>query len=302
MRRFALLALILLVIMMPKAWAGSIILVLSDDSAPYTEFSDALHDALKGSGWHIATRARAPSGAPASPRHDLIVTAGSQALRSVLASGGSTPIIATLLPRQSYEQIIADSPPPRPRLTAITLDQPASRQASFLRHLLPDHKRVGILLSEETKGSTTLLRQQLSAVGLSLDSESASDNAGGLLGALNALLPRVNVLLAQPDASIYKRDNIKAILVTSYRHQRPVVAYSAAFVKAGALAALYTTPTQIAGQTAELILGPPPLVAGAIPPSMFAISINQNVAHALGLGIPDEITIRQGILAERESR
>lgn len=302
MRRFALIAFILFVILMPKAWAGSIMLVLSDDSAPYVEFSNALHDTLKNSGWHIAARAKAAAGIPPSARHDLIVTAGSLALRSVLASGGSTPVIATLLPRQSYEQVIAESATPRARITAIILDQPASRQASFLRYLLPDQKRIGILLGDEPRGDTAQLRQQLSATGLSLDSESANDHAGGLLGALNALLPRVNVLLAQPDSSIFKRDNIKAILVTSYRHQRPVVAYSAAFVKAGALAALYTTPTQIAGQTAELILGSAPLPTGPISPTMFAISINQNVAQALGLGVPDEITIRQGMLAERESR
>lgn len=300
MRRFTLLALILLAIMMPRAWAGSIVLVLSDDGAPNVEFSNALHDTLKGSDWRITARARAATGITASSRHDLIVTAGSQALRSVLARGGTTPVIATLLPRQNYEQIIDESPPSRARITAITLDQPASRQASFLRHLLPDQRRVGILLDEENRDDTALLRQQLSAAGLSLDSESATDHAGGLLGALNVLLPRINVLLAVPDSSIYKRDNIKAILVTSYRHQRPVVAYSAAFVKAGALAALYTTPTQIAGQTVEMILGATPLPAGAIDPSMFAISINKNVAHALGLDVPDEIAIRQGMLAEGE--
>lgn len=302
MRRLVLLAFILLVTMVPKAWAGSIMLVLSDDSAPYGEFTAALHDALKDSGWHIATRTKVAASGSTTRHHDLIITAGSQALRSVLTSGGSTPVIATLLPRQSYEQVLAESPAPRARITAITLDQPAARQASFLRHLLPNQKRVGILLGEENRASTTQLRQQLAAAGLSLDSESANDHAGGLLGALNALLPRVNVLLALPDNSIYKRDNIKAILVTSYRHQRPVVAYSAAFVKAGALAALYTTPTQIAAQTAELILGPTPLPAGAINPSMFAISINQNVTQALGLAVPDEMTIRQGMLAEREAR
>lgn len=302
MRRFALFAFILLATMMPKAWAGNIMLILSDDSAPYAEFATALHDSLKGSEWHVAARAVSPADrSPATLRHQLTVTAGSQALRRALASGSMTPVIATLLPRQSYEQIIAESTAPRPRITAITLDQPAARQASFLRHLLPAQKRIGILLGEESQNHLPLLRQKLSAAGLSLDSESATDHAGGLLGALNVLLPRVNVLLALPDSSIYRRDNIKAILVTSYRHQRPVVAYSAAFAKAGALAALYTTPTQIAGQTAELILGGAPLPTGAINPSMFAISINKNVAQALGLGIPDEIAIRQGMLSERES-
>jgi len=35
---------------------------------------------------------------------------------------------------------------------------------------------------------------------------------------------------------------------------------------------------------------------------MFSVAINQNVAQALGLRVPDEITIRRALLAERESR
>jgi putative ABC transport system substrate-binding protein len=302
MRRLALSAFILLLAIAPAAWAGSIALALSDDSGPYAEFSATLSDALQGSNWSVKRSGRPEAVGLPAPRADLIVTAGSEALRKVLASGTTLPVIATLLPRQSYERIMAEAGRPRSRVTAITLDQPASRQASFLRHLLPGQKRIGLLLSEETQGAVGQFRQSFSAVGLTLDSENSEDNTASLLAALNGLLPRINVLLAIPDSTIYKRDNIKAILVTSYRHQRPVVAYSAAFVKAGALAALYSTPAQIASQTAELVVGPAPLPAGAIAPALFAISVNQNVAQALGLAIPDEITIRQGMLAERESR
>ncbi|PKO86555.1 MAG: hypothetical protein CVU18_14335 [Betaproteobacteria bacterium HGW-Betaproteobacteria-12] len=302
MRRLALSAFILLLAIAPAAWAGSIALALSDDSGPYAEFSATLSDALQGSNWSVKRSGRPEAVGLPAPRADLIVTAGSEALRKVLASGTTLPVIATLLPRQSYERIMAEAGRPRSRVTAITLDQPASRQASFLRHLLPGQKRIGLLLSEETQSAVGQFRQSFSAVGLMLDSENSEDNTASLLAALNGLLPRINVLLAIPDSTIYKRDNIKAILVTSYRHQRPVVAYSAAFVKAGALAALYSTPAQIASQTAELVVGPAPLPAGAIAPALFAISVNQNVAQALGLAIPDEITIRQGMLAERESR
>lgn len=302
MRRLALSAFILLLAIAPAAWAGSIALALSDDSGPYAEFSATLSDALQGSNWSVKRSGRPEAVGLPAPRADLIVTAGSEALRKVLASGTTLPVIATLLPRQSYERIMAEAGRPRSRVTAITLDQPASRQASFLRHLLPGQKRIGLLLSEETQSAVGQFRQPFSAVGLTLDSENSEDNTASLLAALNGLLPRINVLLAIPDSTIYKRDNIKAILVTSYRHQRPVVAYSAAFVKAGALAALYSTPAQIASQTAELVVGPAPLPAGAIAPALFAISVNQNVAQALGLAIPDEVTIRQGMLAERESR
>lgn len=297
MRRLALFVFILLLACVPAAWAGNLALVLSEDGGPYSEFATALRDALDGSEWHIVR-----AGRPGSAPPDLIVAVGSEALRKVLAGHPTVPVLATLLPRQSYERILADSGRPRSRLTAITLDQPPARQASFLRHLLPGHKRVGLLLSDETQAQAPAFRQAFANAGLSVDSEASDGDSSTLLSALNSLLPRVNLLLALPDSTIYKRDNVKAILVTAYRHQRPLIAYSAAFVKAGALAALYSTPAQIARQTADLLLAASPPPAGAIAPALFAVSINQNVAQALGLAIPDEVTIRQAILADRESR
>lgn len=292
---------IALLVLASPARAGSVLLALSENSAPYNEFSSTLEQALSGSNWKIlatVTVNTLPSGNPAS---DIIVTAGASALRQVLARGGQTPVIATLLPRQSYEKIMADAGKSRQRITAIWLDQPPPRQAAFLRHLLPNQKRVGLLLSPETRDQAGAYRQSLGKIGLTLDSED-SDTEEALLPALNALLPRVGMLLAIPDNSIYRRENIKAILVTAYRHQRPLVAFSPAFVNAGALAALYSTPAQIARQTAELIAASGINLPPAGPPSQFAIAINSSVAQALGLDVPDETGIRRAMLAEREGK
>lgn len=304
MLRFALYAFLAMLALAPAAWASSIALVLSDNSGPYAEFAATLGEALEGTRWKIVRSGKGDAGERSDARTDLIVTAGSEALRQVLAGGGTTPVVATLLPRQSYEKAVADLGKGRPRLTAIYLDQPPARQAAFLRQLLPEQKRIGLLFSSETRALAGQYRQAFKNAGLTVDSED-SDTANTLLPALNSLLPRVNVLLAIPDGNIYKRDNIKAILVTSYRHQRPVVAFSAAFVNAGALAALYTTPAQIARQTADLITSAGnavPALPAPMPPSQFAVAINQNVALALGLSVPDEAAIRRALLAESEPR
>lgn len=282
----------------PPAWAGSLALVLSDGGGPYAEFETGFREAIENGTWKILPGGLdSPSGRP-----DLIVAVGNGALRQVLGRGGNTPVIATLLPRQSYEKISAEFGTRGTRkMTAIYLDQPPVRQAAFIRHLLPDRKRIGMLTSSDTLGVANQFRQTFAASGLSIDSED-SDTDRTLLPALNALLPRVGLLLATPDQVIYRRDNIKAILVTSYRYRRPVVAFSAAFVNAGALAALYSTPAQIARQTAELVNQfnatlPPPMA-----PAQFAIAINPNVAQALDLDLPDEATIRRAMLGEREAR
>jgi ABC-type uncharacterized transport system substrate-binding protein len=300
MPRLVLFALFSLFSLALPAWGGSIALVLSDRGGTYAEFSGVLEDALAGTNWNISTRLQADTLPPLAGQAELVVTVGSEALRKTLGRGDSPPIIATLLPRKSYENILAEFRRPG-RVTAIYLDQPPARQAAFINHLLPGLKRAGMLVSSETKNAASQYRQAFSSVGLTLDSEDA-DTENALLPALNALLGRVNFLIAIPDSTIYHRNNVKPILITAFRYQRPVIGYSPAFVNAGALAALHSTPAQIARQTAEMITThgtnlPPPSA-----PSQFAIAINNNVAQSLGLNIPDEAAIRRAMIPDREAR
>lgn len=298
MRKLASFFIFFLLSLATPAWGGSVALILSESGGAYGEFASVLEDALSGSSWNISSTTQAESGQP--PPSDLVVTAGSDALRKALARSDSPPIIATLLPRQSYERILAENRRPG-RITAIYLDQPPARQAAFLRHLFPDQKRFGMLVSPESRALLPQFRLAFANAGLNLDVEDA-DTDRTLLPALNSVLERSAALVAIPDNTIYRRNNIKAILITAFRQQRPVIGYSPAFVTAGALAALHTTPTQIARQTADLIVTngtslPPP--SG---PHQFAVAINANVAQSLGLKIPDEATIRRAMNADRESR
>jgi ABC-type uncharacterized transport system substrate-binding protein len=300
MLRFVLLALIFLLSPALPAWGGTITLVLSDQGSTYSDFSGTLEEALAGTNWSISSRHQADALPPLAGQADLVVTVGSEALRKTLGRGDNPPIIATLLPRQSYEKILAEFRRPG-RSTAIYLDQPPARQASFINHLLPGQKRIGMLVSNETRNVAGQYRQAFNTGGLTLDGEDA-DTENTLLPALNSLLGRVNVLIAVPDSKIYHRNNIKPILITAFRYQRPVIGYSPAFVNAGALAALHSTPAQIARQTAEMIVAHGTNLPTPSAPSQFAIAINGNVAQSLGLNIADEAVIRRAMVADREAR
>ena len=285
----------LTLLLAPVAWAGNVTLLLSDSAGPYAEFSSTFSEALNSRRWSIHLLPKADAYTPGAPAADLIVTAGSEALRQALQRAPpGTPILATLLPRQTFERLLNETPRARRQLTALVLDQPPARLSAFIRHLLPGQTRIGILSSPETRPLLPALRQ--SGGNLQFDSEDV-DSDGALLPALNNLLPRVGALLALPDAGIYRRDNIKSILITTYRQQRPVIAYSSAFVTAGALAALYSTPAQIARQAADLIEQPGTLPS-IVYPAQFAIAINANVAQALGLNVADEASLRQRLLTE----
>lgn len=283
------------------AWAGGVVLALSDSSGPYAEFSNTLAGALADTQWKLAVIGPADTVNLGAGRAELIVTAGAGALRQVLARNPQLPVLATLLPRQSFERIVAEAGKPRVRIGAIWLDQPPARQAAFLRLLLPDQKRIGLLYSSETRSQFAPFRSSFAQAGLTLDGDEMEGDET-LLSSLSGLLPRVGALLAIPDQTIYRRDNIKTVLVTAFRHHRPVIAFSAAFVNAGALAALYSTPTQIARQAADLILASGTALPAPMPPAQFAIAVNYSVAQAFGLSIPDEAGIRRALLAERESR
>lgn len=284
------------------AKAGSLALIVSESGGPYGEFSATLSNALSGTSWQINATLKADAVVQPIPKADLVVTAGVAALRQALQSYGGTPILATLIPRQSYEKIVAETGVRgQGRISAVWLDQPAARQALFIRNLLPGQKRIGMLVSNETAHLTAAYRQAFLNSGLTLDVED-SNTEQSLLPALNNLLQRTGVLFALPDGVIYRRDNIKPILVTTYRLQKPVVAFSQAFVTAGALAALYSTPAQIGRQTADIIGTAGSNLPAPAYPAQFAIAINYNVAQALNMNVPDEASIRQAILAAKESR
>ena len=283
------------------AWCGTIAIVVSEQGSVYSEFSGTLEEALTGTNWTVSSVVQAETLNQFAGHPELIVTVGSEALRKTLSKVDSTPIIATLIPRQSYERIVGEFRRRSGRLTAIYLDQPAARQASFLSHLLPGQKRAGMLFSSETKNIAGQYRVAFGNAGLNLDSEDV-DVDSTLLPALNSLLGRVNVLLAIPDSTIYRRNNIKAILITAFRYQRPVIGYSPSFVNAGALAALHSTPTQIARQTADMIVSHGTSLPAPSEPTHFAITINNNVAQSLNLNIPDEATIRRAMIADKDVR
>lgn len=301
MLRLARIALFFLMTLALPVQAGSIMLILSDKGGVYGEFSKSLEESLSGTNWSVSATLLPDSPAIAGPPPDLIITVGVEALKKTWAKGDPTPIVATLLPKLNYERIVTQARRGTPKITAIFLDQPPARQAVFLRQLLPGQKPAGMLLSSETKHLSSQYRHAFANSNLTLESEE-SERSETLLPALNALLGRSAFLLAIPDSTIYQRTNIKAILITAFRHQKPVIGYSPAFVNAGALAALHTTPAQIARQTADMIVSngtnlPPP-----VGPNQFAIAINPTVAQALGLNISDESAIRRAMLADREFR
>lgn len=229
---------------------------------------------------------------PAAPAPKWVVAVGVAALQNVeqkfFASTAAPmspmpPVLATLLPRQSFEQLAAEATVRvrEGRLSAVVLDQPPARQMALIRFALPAVARVGVLAGRATP--LPALEQAAHEAGLRLTAVPAQGDA--LFPALRALLPEVDVLLALPDPEVFNSRSVTPILTATYRQRVPLIGFSPAYVKAGALLALYSTPAQIGRQSGAVLAAA--LAANRLPPTQapreFVIDINPDVARLFGL-------------------
>lgn len=271
--------------------AAQLALILSSEEGPYREFSGTLKGAIGGSSWKIAWQGGSEDFAQTTPPGiDLVIAVGSSATRAALQRPDGPPVIATLLTRTAFEKIRSESPVRRGGISALYLDQPLPRQLAFIQRLLPDTRRVMTVVSDGLENQIPLLKRHAAASQMSVDATVllAGDN---LVPVMERMLVQEGVFLALPDSTVFSRDNIRPFLLTTYRYQRPVIAFSPAFVQAGALAALHTTPAQLALELSQWLGRMGPGNMGLPPPqgpSRFSITINSQVARSLKLTLPSE--------------
>jgi putative ABC transport system substrate-binding protein len=260
---------------------------------PYAEAAEAIRAELRrgAGGADIVVRPwrEFVAGNAAPPR--LVVAVGVAALRGVVESGVKGPLVATLVPRAAYARF-ADAAGAR-TATAVWLDQPMTRQLDLLRLALPERRRVGVLLGPESRIFDTDLRHAAADRNQTVAAEYV-EAPSQLPGALQQALEGADVLLALPDPQIYNSATIQDVLMAAYRRRVPMAGFSPAYVRAGALLALYSTPAQIGAQVGEIVRG---FLAGRpLPPAQgpreFSVSVNADVARSLGIPVDADAAAR----------
>jgi putative tryptophan/tyrosine transport system substrate-binding protein len=228
-------------------------------------------------------------------RPRIAVAIGSEACGAVAGSAITTAVLCALVPRAAFESISKRVSGKQRTFSAVLLDQPIARQLALLRLALPNSRQLGVLLGPESVSLGSRISAQAAEHGFRVVSAQVPD-AGALFGALQRVLSDADVLLAVPDATIYNTSTLQNILRTTFHNRVPVMSFSPAYVRAGALLAVYSTPLQVGQQTARAVNA---FIAGRpLPttqsPRNFEVSVNRNVARALSLQIPDD-----SVLAER---
>ena len=283
------------------ACAQSVVVVASDRSVPYAQATDAIMREWSRAGGnpadiqHVVVSDAGAMAEVMQRKPRLIVTLGVDALRDAVSEEWRVPILASLIPRVAVDRLQRKMSRRQVNsLSAVYLDQPPGRQLDLLQLAIPGVRGIGVLWGPESAGQRAALATAATARHLEIAESTVSDESAIYTG-LKATLGDVDALLAIADPVVYNSATISNILLASYRAKVPMLAFSPAYVKAGALIAIYSTPTQIGTQTGLLARG---LAAGGSTgvtqyPADFTVMVNEHVARSLGL------TLDAAALAER---
>lgn len=211
------------------------------------------------------------------PEADLYLAAGAQGCRVAVASLEQQRILCTLLTEEGFRSLEADSEE-HDRLSALVIDQPVSRQAIVTNRIYPSLSRFSVFSGSETWSDDG-------------DDPATVDGFPYLAShpmpsQLSDVLHSHDALIATSDNSIFNSSTLSTVLLTAYGYHKPVIGFSRAYVKAGALITCYSTPSQILREVAQMMRSDSLPLENApriFYPRYFSVIDNESVARSLGL-------------------
>lgn len=270
-------------------------LLVADPKAANVEFVSAFRKAMARLA--PAVEVRESEAVDETPAARLVVAVGSQSFQQAIQKSSRGPVVAALLPRYAYERILQQAGA-TVATSAVFLDQPEDRQLAMLSLLPGPPDTIGIFRSATNVLSLPRLRAGAAKYRLKLREEAVlAENE--LASAIQNLSAHADVILATPDPAIFSSQTIPGILLSAYRARVPLVGFSPAYTRAGALVSMHSSVAQLAEQTAEMARQV--VAGGSVPapqvPSDFEVSINRQVARSMGIELPTEAVLVDRIKA-----
>jgi hypothetical protein len=216
---------------------------------------------------------------------DQVVTLGARAVDHALDRYAQSLVVHSYLTEHEFRQLELPA-----RHFALLLDQPLDLYLRLTQQLLPGSK-IGMIRDPADWIEPQRLEQSEQQLGIQLEQIMRRDNENPV-NLVRQVLAHSDALLALPEPDIFNRTTLRGILLAAYRLNKPLVSYSPAHVKAGALAAVFTTPQQIGAQLADLLQELTRGRSNEEPrfryANQFNIAINRQVARSLNIDIDSD--------------
>lgn len=213
----------------------------------------------------------------AGGRTALCITIGPVALHEAIERAPQCALLSTYTSSQVWRAAVGVLPAARARnMTAIYAEPAPADQLRLIALLYRRPVKVAAIVGVDT----AFLKPAL-AGSAEVEQFWPGDDINFMLNRIG----QAEVLLATPDSSVYNPENIRNILLSTYRHNQGVIGFSADMVQAGALASTYSGIGDINAQAVEMAAAY--LAGGELPaptfPRYFSTVVNDGVAHSLGV-------------------
>lgn len=276
-------------------------IILSASTPTNLEFVDHFRDELinsKNTALHVKViDLQESEKLTVAENSELVIALGVDALTAASKLKHTTPVIGVFTPLPAFNNLLASSKRDLGNFSAIVLDQPYMRQMMLIKTVMPNIRNLGVLLGNNSSQYAELIKEAAERTAINVTTESLMQESE-LIPKLNKILDNNDALMAIPDPLIYSRETAQPILLTTYRHFKPVFGYSRSYVQAGALAAVYSTTRQLAKQATEIAVrsqAAPGLLPPPQTPKYFSVAVNYQVARSLNLQVQDNDKIQKKI-------
>ncbi len=225
-------------------------------------------------------------------KYRLIITLSGTTLRQLIADNrlpDNIPVVASYLSKAEHRQY-------RSHITsAIYSEAPLQRQLALAEAIFGENEIFGALVAKDASALVSADNLRVYPIA---EYESLNHALVELLGSSKALI-------GVYDPELYSAENIKSILITSYRHNRPLIGPTQAYLKAGALASTYSTPEDVVRRLSEVVtegLGEQGVFPASDYNPYFSVGFNRQVGRSLNLLLPDPADVAERIRAQEVIR
>lgn len=259
--------------------AQDVLVVYTSAVDPYVQAVDGLSQVLDRKPLFLDLR-KTSFTEDAANSAAVVVAIGAEALQAVAPVRGRKTVLGAMTLRADAEAAGLEN--------LVDVDVPLATLFKRLRAAFPDKGRLGLVWNPASGPARKAEAFALArAAGYTLSLAEVSE-PGSLVRNFTALRGRVDFVVCLPDARLYNSATVKPLILASLEHRLPIVAYSSAFLRAGAAVAVYPDFTEIGRQTGEAALR---LLQGSssrveLGPRRLHVAVNQSVLRLLGIEQP----------------
>ena len=287
---FSLCILLLPASIQAKQPSENIIIVYQNSQSFSQQLISHLKKNIASRGYHVSTFILTPHKNQEkltllkNTKHKLLIAIGSQTTETLLKANINSPILSALIPRYVYKTLQLQYKNKK-NWSSLLINQPLDRQFYLISAVLGKHKKTAVILGPNTKDLNQSLNKAAKKTSHSISIQKIK-NSKQLPKTLDSLQKNIDVILTIPDPVVYNKNTLRNILLSSYRNRLPLIGFSQSYVRAGAIAAIYSKPKQISHQITSIMktfFTHGYFKKNIYYPDDFSVALNKNIARSLGI-------------------